>query len=146
MKKRTIQWVLFVVSGFLMLSVSVEVRSQSAAKVKEAIEQSSEDFMRWFNNGHVDSLLNSYSKDACLVAYGCGKDIIREYFESQIHLYKFKELEVLSVNVDKNLAVEKGRWVVELENGGEIEGEYLTEWHRKGNKWLIVNDISNTVR
>jgi len=137
---------IFWVMALLIMSLTVDGNAQSKAEVKEAIENSSENFVRWFNNGHVDSLMTSYSEDACLLTLGCGKEYIRGYFESQVKIYKFKELRIISVNVSKTIAVEKGHWVVELQNGQEFEGEYLTEWKRFGKKWLIVNDISNMVR
>jgi transcriptional regulator with XRE-family HTH domain len=144
MKKLSVLSMAIAVTAVILLVMSLDINAQSASKVKKMIEAASDDYIRWFNSGNVDSLLTMYSDDACLVALGCGKDAIRAYFNSQVNSFKFKEMNVISVNVSKNIAVEKGRWVVEIGSGVEVEGEYLTEWHRKGKKWLIVNDISNS--
>jgi hypothetical protein len=84
-----------------------------------------------------------YRDDACLVGQGCGKAYIRDYYASQMNAYRFEEMNAISISVADSIAVEKGRWVISLNSGGQLRGEYLTEWHRKDKKkWQIVNDIS----
>jgi ketosteroid isomerase-like protein len=125
-----------------LLTVCIDGNAQSEKKVKQLINNTNKDIVRWFNSGQVDSLLTIYSDDACLVGIGCGKTIIREFYKSQMNVVKFEELSATSISVSKSIAVEKGRWVVSLHSGGILRGEYLTEWQRKDKKWLIVNDIS----
>lgn len=144
MKKVSILSVVFAAAALILFAVCLDGNAQSASKVKKIIEANGDHFVRWFNNGHIDSLMTLYSDDACLVAMGCGKDFIREYYDSQTKSFKFKEFSIISINVDGSIAVEKGRWVVSVPSGGELKGEYLTEWHRIDKKWLIVNDISDS--
>jgi len=62
-----------------------------------------------------------------------------------MHVYKFEEMNAISISVADSIALEKGRRVVRLYSGGKLRGEYLTEWRRKDKKkWQIVNDISAT--
>jgi hypothetical protein len=61
-----------------------------------------------------------------------------------MHVYKFEEMNAISIRVADSIAVEKGRRVVSLNSGGTLRGEYLTEWRRRDKKWQIVNDISTT--
>ena len=83
-----------------------------------------------------------YRDDACILGVGCGKTIVRDFYESQMHVYKFEEMNEISISIADSIAVEKGRWVVSLYSGGTLRGEYLTEWRRRDKKWQIVNDIS----
>jgi hypothetical protein len=98
--------------------------------------------MQWFNNGNIDLLSNLYREDACLVARGCGRTFIKNYYESESAKYKFSELSITSVSVSDTIAVEKGRWEITFGSGEKIRGEYLSEWHLTGKKWLIVNELS----
>ena len=129
--------------AIILLIANMDGKAQSPKKVKAIIQANGDDFMRWFNTGEVDSLLTLYRDDACLLALGCGKELISTFYQSQVTLYKFEEFRILSVSVCDSVAVEKGNWTVSLESGGVIRGQYLTEWRRTGKKWLIVNDISD---
>lgn len=143
MKKLSILSAVFAVTAIVLLAVCMDGNAQSSSKVEKIIRENGEKFTRWFNTGQIDSLMTLYSDDACLVAMGCGRAFIRDYYESQSQFLKFEEFSILSINVGGSVAVEKGRWVVSLSSGGKLTGEYLTEWHKIDKKWLIVNDISN---
>ena len=143
MKKLSVLSVAIAATGFILLAVCLDSKAQSASKVKKVIEASGEDFVRWFNTGQVDSLLTLYRDDACLLTLGCGKEMIRDYYESQMKVYKFMEFNIISLSVCDSIAVEKGRWVISFNSGELLKGEYLTEWRQTGKKWRIVNDISN---
>ncbi|MEI6695772.1 MAG: hypothetical protein WCO13_06870 [Bacteroidota bacterium] len=127
----------------VLIMLCSEANAQKTANVKKTIEVSNKNFVRWFNNGQIDSLLTLFRDDACLVAKGCGKEFINEYYGSQSSKCKFKEMSTLSLSVGDSIAVEKGRWVVSFNSGEELGGEYLTEWRFSGKKWLIVNDIES---
>ena len=143
MKKLSIMTLAFAATVFVLLTVCMDGSAQSEKKVKQMINNTNKNIVRWFNSGQVDSLLTIYSDDACLVGIGCGKTIIREHYKSQMNALKFEELNATSISVSNSIAVEKGRWVVSLYSGGTLRGEYLTEWHRKDKKtWLIVTEIS----
>ena len=144
MKKVSILSVIIFAGCFILFAVCTESKAQSVAKVRKAIEESNQDYIRWFNNNHVDSLLSLYRDDACLLGQGCGKSAIRDYFESQMNTYTFKALQILSLSVGDSIAVEKGRWIMVFSTGDELEGVYMTEWRLTNKKWLIVNDIGTS--
>ena len=126
-----------------LLSICLDGSAQSEEKVRKIIEENNANYIRWFNSGQVDSLLMGYSEDACLLGQGCGIPFIRSFFLSQMELYKFEELTISSISVSKSIAVEKGRYVVNLGSGIKVRGVYLTEWQRTDkNTWQIVTDIS----
>jgi len=144
MRKLSILTLAFAATVFVLLTVCIDGNAQSEKKVKQTIADSNKNFVRWFNSGHVDSLMTIYRDDACIMGVGCGKIIVRDFYESQMHVYKFEEMNVISISVAGSIAVEKGRWVISLYSGGTLRGEYLTEWRRTDKKWQIVNDISTS--
>jgi len=143
MKKLSVLTVALAATVFILLAVSSDSKGQSVSKVRKTIEANGENFMRWFNTGQVDSLLTQYRDNACLLAVGCGKEVIYAFYKSSVTLYRFEEFKITSLSVCDSIAVEKGRWTVSTHSGATIRGEYLTEWHRTGKEWLIVNDISD---
>jgi transcriptional regulator with XRE-family HTH domain len=144
MKKISILAITILSVSFILFTVCSESKAQTPAKVKKIIEESNRNFIRWFNNGQIDSLLTLYRDDACVVAKGCGKAYILNHYKSESYRYKFKELNIISVSVSDSIAVEKGRWVINLNSGEAFEGEYLAEWRFSSKKWLMVNEISNS--
>jgi len=142
-KKLSILTLAFAATVFILLTVCMDGNAQSETKVRKIITETNKDFVRWFNTGQVDSLVTIYRDDACLVGEGCGKSFIRDYYRSQMSFFKFEEMNAISISVGDSIAVEKGRWVVSLDSGVTLRGEYLTEWRRTDKKrWQIVNDIS----
>jgi transcriptional regulator with XRE-family HTH domain len=142
MKKISILSVMLFAIVFGLVSISTNCNAQSSLNAKQVIEDSSKNVVKWFNNKDIDSLVNLYSDDACLLSRGCGKAFIRGYYESESMKYKFKEIKVSSISVCDSIAVEKGQWSIILDSGQEIGGEYITEWQFKNKKWLIVNDLA----
>jgi len=143
MRKLSILSIAIAATVVVLLSVCIDGNAQSEKKVKQLIHNSNKNFIRWFNSGQVDSLMTIYRDDACLVGDGCGKTYIREFYLYQMSVFKFDEMNALSISVGDSIAVEKGRWVGSLDSGGKLRGEYLTEWRRVDKKtWKIVNDIS----
>jgi transcriptional regulator with XRE-family HTH domain len=143
MKKLTILTAFVTAIVLLLLLVPTKSRAQSNEEFRQFIEAKSVDFKHWFNTGQVDSLVNLYREDACLLTIGCGKEAIYGFYATITGAYKFQQLKVLSVSVSDTIAVEKGRWTVLLNEGVQVSGEYLTEWRLTGEDWLIVNDISD---
>ena len=129
--------------AIVLLALSPESRAQTNKKVAQIIEVGNKNLLSWFNSSQIDSILTLYSEDACLVAQGCGHPAIRSFYQSQSGTYVFEELQTTSLKVRRDIAMEKGRWTVRLNSGQTLSGEYLTEWHRFGKKWLITNDISD---
>jgi transcriptional regulator with XRE-family HTH domain len=142
MKKITILSTMFFAIIFGLIALCSETKAQSTAVVKKFFESSNENFIRWFNTGQMDSLVTLYRDNACLVARGCGKSFIKDYYGAESKKYKFKQLTVLSVSVSDSIAVEKGLWSIKLESGEEFGGEYLAEWRLINNRWLMVNELS----
>jgi len=143
MKKLSILTVAIAAIVIILLSVSMDGFAQSEARVNKIITENNANFIRWFNTGQLDSLLSNYSEDACVMGQGCGKPFLRDYFEAQMDVYQFEELNISSLSVSKSVAVETGRWVIRLSSGEAVRGDYLTEWHRKNRKtWEIVTDSS----
>ena len=127
----------------ILLTVCMDGKAQSEDKVRKIISENNVTFVRWFNTGQVDSLMFLYRDDACLVGHGCGKSFIRDYYQTQMSVFKFEEMNAVSISVADSIAVERGRWVVSLDSGVTLRGEYLTEWRRKDKKtWQIETEIS----
>jgi transcriptional regulator with XRE-family HTH domain len=145
MKKLSILTVIFAAAVLGLLSICMDGFAQSDVKVRKIITENNANYIRWFNSGQADSVLTLYAEDACMLGQGCGKEYLREYFRSGTGVFRFEEMNVISLSVSGKIAVEKGRWLVSTTDGTRISGEYLTEWHRVDKKkWLIVNDISTT--
>lgn len=123
-------------------SLTSQTFAQSDSKVRNQIEKSNSDFVKWFNKGEINSLLNLYSDDACLISRGCGKDFIKNYYNTESTRFKFTEIKLTSVTVNDTIAIEKGKWSAILNSGEPIGGEYISEWRFTNNKWLIVSESS----
>lgn len=132
------------VTALLWLGLSSDGQAQDVTEVRAIIEKKSDDLVRWFNTGQVDSLTTLYRHDACLLGEGCGKRKVAAYYTGQLGKYRFEDFMITSVSVADSIAVEKGEWTVLFEGGMRISGVYMTEWRRTGDHWLIVNDISDT--
>jgi transcriptional regulator with XRE-family HTH domain len=145
MKKVSILSATILVLSLVLISICTESKAQKTTDVIKTIHASNKNYILWFNNGQIDSLLTRFRDDACVVAKGCGKKFMQDFLKSESERYKFKELNIISINVSDTIAVEKGRWVISLNVGGGVfTGEYLTEWHYSGKKWLMVNTISDS--
>ncbi|MBU2649328.1 MAG: helix-turn-helix domain-containing protein [Bacteroidetes bacterium] len=128
----------------LLVFVCHKTEAQNAGDVQQTIVEKNQNFVRWFNEGKIDSLLTVYRKDACLIAVGCGLATIGEYYAYQTTQFTFNELKTLSVSVCDSIAVEKGAWIIKLNESGELlRGEYLSEWRHSNGQWLMVNDIGS---
>jgi len=144
MKKIAILSLPLVAVCFVLLFVCHKTEAQNTGDVQQTIVEKNQNFVRWFNEGKIDSLLTVYRKDACLIAVGCGLATIQEYYTYQATQFTFNELKTLSVSVCDSIAVEKGYWIIRLKESGELlRGEYLSEWRNSGGQWLMVNDIGS---
>lgn len=142
MKKISILSIALSAIIFMVSSITNETFGQSDLKVQKIIEKTNSDFLKWFNNGDINSLVELYRDDACLVSRGCGKDFIRNYYTFETCKYKFTEIKVTSVSVSDTIAVEKGKWSAILPSGETFTGEYLSEWRFTNKKWLVVSESS----
>lgn len=142
MKKLSILSVTVFAIVFGISSLASQAFGQSDSKAKKEIEKSNANFVKWFNNGDISSLVELYSDDACLVSRGCGKDFIKNYYSAETSKFKFTELKSINIEVKDTVAIEKGKWSAVLKSGEAIGGEYLSEWRFTNNKWLIVSESS----
>lgn len=142
MKKITILTLITVAVVFVLTSLNLESQAQSDTKVRKTIEAHNENFVRWFNNEDKDSLLQMYTKDACLLTRGCGESVINSYYNQTLGTYQFTRLTTSDVTVSKHLAIEKGTFMIELPNGQNVGGAYMTEWQFTDGKWLIAYDLA----
>jgi len=142
MKKLTILTFTFLLIGFGLFALCTKSHAQTIAEVTQIVSAHNSDYVRWFNNASVDSLLTQYREDASILPWAHGKAEIRELLRTDVKSgYMFKELRTESVSVCDTIAVEKGSFRI-LTVGGEITGMYITEWRLTNKLWLIVNEIS----
>ena len=142
MKKLSILSVAIFAIIFGISSITNVTFGQSDSKVKKIIKKTNLDFLEYFNNGEINSLVELYRADACLVSRGCGKEFIRNYYSAETNKYKFTEIMATDISVSDSIAVEKGKWRATLQSGETIGGEYLSEWRFTNKKWLIVSESS----
>lgn len=128
-----------------LTSFSSLAKAQSPEKVRKIIEENNKNLFEWFNSEDIDNFMSLYGEEACILGKGCGTDVIRNHFLGQMGRYKFTEFEMTDLKVSGNLAVETGRWTVEMHSGQKIRGEYLTVWEKSGKKWYMIKDSSETL-
>lgn len=143
MKKLSILTLSLILIGLGMNSILSKSNAQSIEEVTRIIESNNANFVRWFNNGDIDSLVSLYREDACLLAVGCGKTAVFAFFASEMNNYVFEELRVESVSLSDTIAVEKGVFKIDHHVAGKLEGMFMSEWRYTDERWLIVNDISS---
>ena len=148
MKKVSILTVMLfaVITGLFFLCT--DGKAQSAEKVKKTIEGFNKNYIRWFNNGQLDSLLSLYSSDACLLVNGApniyGWEGIKSNFISEMSKgYKMMEINMETFDYADSIAIERGNWLIKFVNGGVMKGKYLTEWKLINGKWVTVNDMGS---
>lgn len=142
MKKISILSIAIFAIVFCISSLTNQTFAQSDSKVRNQIEKSNSDFVKWFNKGEINSLVELYRDDACLISRGCGKDFIKNYYNIESGKFKFTELKSTSISINDTIATEKGKWSAILNSGETIGGEYVSEWRFTNNKWLIVSESS----
>lgn len=55
--------------------------------------------------------------------------------------FTIEEINIDQLDSEKNIAVEKGNWLIQTYNGEKLRGRYISEWHLIDDKWLIVSHI-----
>ena len=141
MKKLSILSVATIAVVFTLVTVYSESDAQSITEPKKVVDQFNRNFIKWFNSGDIDSIVKMYGDSACLEGRGCGKEFIKKYYESESALYKFEELVSTDITVKGNVAIESGRFKLNLKTGMALSGNYQSEWQFVDNKWIIVKDM-----
>jgi hypothetical protein len=124
----------------VLISFYSKTHAQSTTSVQKKIEQANKQFVKWFNNAQVDSIVSQYHTNACLTGRGCGKKFIQNYYKSETGKYTVKELTTLNVTVNGKNATETGLWKILLSNSTELSGKYSTEWQLINNRWVIFKE------
>ena len=110
--------------------------------VEQIIHQKNKKFMQLLNSGELDSVVEFYHDEACVVSQGCGKEFIRHYYSEFLKELHFTDLTLIDLSVGDTIAMEKGKWSAKSSTGEIFGGEYISEWRLRGNEWLIANEIS----
>lgn len=147
LKTNTMKKISILSAGLFALVIGItsltgNLFAQSDSRVQKIIEKNNENFIHWFNNGEIGSLVELYREDACLVSRGCGKEFIRHYYTAESQRFRFTEIKVAHVSVSDTIAVEKGSWKAVMHSGETIGGEYLVEWKLTDKQWLVVSESS----
>ena len=132
--------ILFITTILMLVVAHLETTAQTTASVKKNVTESNQNFMEWFNNGRLDSLMTLYADNACLEGRGCGKDFVKEYYKVEASQYKIRELVTSEITVKDKTAIETGRWKIELPSGVVLTGGYRSEWQLMNKKWMIVKE------
>jgi len=115
--------------------------------LKEQIIQQNKNSIEWFNSGQIDRLLEDYAETACFYRNAqpsyCGKEEIRRILFQAVDAKLFTMIgqELLSLNVDGDLAIEKSLTISKLRTGERLKTINMQEWQNIDGKWMIVNDI-----
>ncbi len=146
MKKISVLSIPLIIITVILISVCTESNAQKAQKAVKEIEALQNKFNDWYNKGLVDSMLTLYRSDACDVVSGkCGKDQIREMLQYQIdNNSRVIHFSNLSINVSDSVAVQKYT-ILGTFGGQTYRTNGLTEWRLTKGKWLVANDISQSV-
>ncbi len=127
---------------FALLTFSVTTNAQTSVSAQQKIEQANKRFINWFNSGKADSIATLYHANACITGRGCGKEFILKYYKAATGTYTMRALKTLSVTVKENIATENGQWRIELSNGVELSGKYISEWQRVNKEWVILKETN----
>ncbi len=129
-----------------LFMVCTESKGQTHEEVKAFLNTKNKNMVRWFNSGMTDSIGELYAKNGCVLGNNipkiCGKEAIsRNYAVHSSKGYKILDMYLETLSVADTIAVERGVWIIQVENENKYKGNYLTEWHYIDGSWLIVNDI-----
>ncbi|WP_321375109.1 helix-turn-helix transcriptional regulator [uncultured Draconibacterium sp.] len=136
---------LIVLLGAFMFNFISGERSE--AVLRKYIEQHNRNTISWFNSGKVEKIMAAYASDACFYRNGhpayCCKEDISTIMQRAINTHSFKltEIQLLSLKVTNDLAIEKSLVSSELSSGEIVKTINIQEWQRIDGDWLIVNDI-----
>jgi transcriptional regulator with XRE-family HTH domain len=84
MKKLTILTFTFLFIGFGLFALCTKSNAQTIAEVTEIVYAHNSNYIRWFNNEQVDSLLTQYREDASILPWAQGKAEIRVLLQRDV--------------------------------------------------------------
>lgn len=141
--KTTKMYTLAILTFCLTLLTVTESKAQSTAEAREAIQTANANYVQWFNQGQLDSLMTLYHEDACVAGIGCHKNYLTDYYRVQMGRYTFKKLAADNISIEDNTAREEGKFIIQFASGNEVRGTYVTEWQYTEGQWQIRNDQAN---
>lgn len=146
MKKISVLSIPVIIITIILISVCTESKAQKAQKAVKEIEALQNKSNEWYNKGQIDSILTLYRSDACDMVYdACGKDQIREALQFQKdNNGKIIEWRNISISVSDSVAVQKYN-LLSILGGQTYRTKGITEWRLTKGKWLIVNDMFQSV-
>jgi transcriptional regulator with XRE-family HTH domain len=133
--------------GLGLLIICSESKAQNLSQIKEIIEQQNKNSIRWFNTDQIDSLLNSYSNNACFYRFNyspfCGKSEIYYCLQNAMtsNLFSMIDINLISLNVADTIAIEKSITTSKTQTGEILKTVNMQEWHFIRGRWLIVNPL-----
>lgn len=136
---------LVILLGVFMMNFIISDKAKSI--LSKQVNEHNRKSVEWFNSGRVDLLLSDYASDAFFYRNGHpvyqGKKAIGECMRKAIDakVFKMTRVELISLSINGNLAVEKSLTTSELSTGEIIKTINIKEWQQKGKRWKIVNDI-----
>ena len=136
---------LIVFLGISMLNFTIDKKHERKLKIQ--IEQQNNNSIKWFNSGRIDLLMDDYAPTACFYRNGhqsyCGKEEISRAIKqaTDANVFQLIDIELISLNYNGNLAVEKSLTTSKLQSGEMLKTINIQEWQNMKGKWLIVNDI-----
>jgi transcriptional regulator with XRE-family HTH domain len=131
-----------------MLIFNGESKAQTTKQLEQTIEQFNHEFLTNFNQGNLEPILAYYREDACILPQNCcSKSCVEQNLNMELSKnYQFTVLELVDLNVDGNLGIEKGKFEIQFGDGNvKIRGMYMTEWHYENKGWKIKSEISNVL-
>ncbi len=128
---------------------------QESAEVREVIENHNVSLNRWYASGDIDSVVTVFADDARVMPSNFpaieGREAVREFWKQAMTLGQWNfNLETVSVIANGPIAVELGRYTVQIEAKQELppgiksydSGDYVCYWRLEDDgKWRVVYDI-----
>jgi ketosteroid isomerase-like protein len=135
-------------------------QNRETAELRAVVDSLAVLFERWVANGQADSIAGLYTEDAVLMPSGepeiSGRNAIRAAWTRWFALGKWSiDIRVANVTANGPLGVERGRYTMTITPAPGSPpgmpavadtGKYLVHLQKFGNRWLAVEDISNSDR
>lgn len=132
------------VSMLLLLIMGFNAKAQDR-KVAEALAESNQKFVSWFNSGKIDALVGLYAENSCVIPDNYreihGRKDIAEYYKVLYESgFRIDSTYSKALLVDDTIAIDRGAWIAA---GKKISGTYLSQWKLRDGKWYIENEMTN---
>lgn len=122
--------------------------SSSAASVLEELDAANKAFEKAVMAGDVESLVNSYTDDGCIIApmagETCGKDSVRAFWKAVIAT-KPKKVEIITEKAgrDGNLAFATGQLLITDAQSAVSKNRFTVVFKKVKGQWKLQVDSWN---